>query len=102
MRLWAIVLLPVAPDRISPYEHVAEIPESVPIVFLSGSGDRHAPLADVQALFDRVRSHARLVVFEGAAHVALDNYNLQLYRTSLFELLDRQRPPARHIGKRSP
>jgi pimeloyl-ACP methyl ester carboxylesterase len=94
MRLWAAVLLPVDPDRISPYEHVTEIPETVPIVFASGSADRHAPLADVRALFDRVRSHARLVVFDGAAHVALDRYDAELYRTSLFELLNRPRPPA--------
>jgi alpha-beta hydrolase superfamily lysophospholipase len=89
MRLWATVLLPVDPERISPYQHVAKIPETVPVVFLAGSADRHAPLADVRALFDRVRSHARLVVFAGAAHVALDRYDPELYRTSLFELLNR-------------
>ncbi len=87
MRLWGAVLLPVAPEQISPYQHVTQIPPNVPIVFLSGSSDRHAPLADVRALFDRVRSHAKLVVFAGAAHVALDRYDARLYRTSLLELL---------------
>jgi hypothetical protein len=44
---------------------------------------------EVQALFDRVQSHATLVVFEGAAHEALDKNNPELYRTSLFRLLEK-------------
>jgi fermentation-respiration switch protein FrsA (DUF1100 family) len=99
LRLWAGVFLPVNPDRISPLEHVAEIPEAVPIVFVSGSADRHAPLADVRALVDRVRSHAKLVVFTGAEHVALDRYDATLYRASLFDLLKAARAPASKRGK---
>jgi uncharacterized protein len=88
LRLWATVFLPVDPDRISPCEHIEDIPENVPIVFAGGTADRHAPLAEVRELHDRVQSHARLVVFEGAAHVPLDRYDPELYRTSLFRLLE--------------
>ena len=89
LRLWATVFLPIDPQRISPLDRVEDIPESVPIVFASGSADRRALPKDVAALFDRVRSHAKLVVFDGANHEALDSYDPQLYRTSLFELLSR-------------
>jgi alpha-beta hydrolase superfamily lysophospholipase len=88
LRLWAPLFLPVSPNQISPYEHVRDIPENVPIVFVTGSADRHALLADVTGLYERVRSHATLVVFQGAIHEALDRNNPQLYRTSLFGLLD--------------
>jgi pimeloyl-ACP methyl ester carboxylesterase len=88
LRLWAPVFLPVSPDEISPYEHVRDIPENVPIVFATGSADRHALLADVTTLHTRVQSHAKLVVFSGATHEALDKNNPQLYRSSLFWLLD--------------
>ena len=90
LRLWATLFLPVDPQRISPLDHIEDIPKSVEIVFVSGSADRHALLKDVIAMYERVRSHAKLVVFEGATHDALDNYDPRLYRTSLFEFLNRR------------
>jgi uncharacterized protein len=90
LRLWASVFVPVDPDQISPYDRVVDIPESVPVIFIAGTADQHALLGDVTALFERVQSHSELVVFEGATHVPLDNYDPQLYRRSLFALLDRR------------
>jgi alpha-beta hydrolase superfamily lysophospholipase len=92
LRLWAPVFLPESPDEISPYEHIRAIPENVPIVFITGSADRHALLEDVKILYNRVQSHARLVVFPGAVHEALDRNNPQLYRSSLFQLLGERQP----------
>jgi hypothetical protein len=92
LRLWAPVVLPVSPDEISPLDWIADIPESVPIVIITGSADRHALLEDVKLLYNRVRSHAKLVVFPGAVHEALDRKNPQLYRSSLFELLGERQP----------
>ena len=66
---------------------------SVPIVILAGSADRHARLDDVKAVAGRVRSGAKLVIFEGAAHEDLDRRNPDLYHASLMELLrSRKRP----------
>jgi hypothetical protein len=87
LKLWGPVFLPAAPEQISPYEHVAEIPESVPVVFLAGAADRYARLEDVAAMYGRVQSHARLVVFEGAGHGPLNAGNPRLYWSSLYELL---------------
>ena len=87
LRLWAPVFLPVDPDRISPYDHIAAIPTNLPVTIITGSADRHAPLGDVQALASRLRSRAKLVVFEGATHEALDQRYPKLYHHTLLELL---------------
>ena len=87
LRLWAPAFLPVNPDQISPYDHIEAIPPSVPVVIIAGSADRHSRLDDVKAVAGRVRSGAKLVVFEGATHEALDRNNPKLYRASLLELL---------------
>jgi uncharacterized protein len=87
MRLWSPVFLAVDPAEISLDKHIGDIPSETPIAFLTGSADRHAPLADVTAIFNRVRSHAKLVVVEGAAHEALDCKDPRLYEKSLFQLI---------------
>jgi alpha-beta hydrolase superfamily lysophospholipase len=88
LRLWAPVFLPVAPDQLSTYDHIEDIPESVPVVFISGSADRHARLDELTAMYRRIESHAKLVVFDGAQHEDLDRADPQLYRTTLFSFLD--------------
>jgi alpha-beta hydrolase superfamily lysophospholipase len=94
LRLWAPVFLPVDPSQLSPYDHIQDIPQSVPVVFVTGSADRHARLDEVTAMYHRIKSHARLVVFDGAAHEALDGYDARLYQTTLFRFLDPSyRPP---------
>ena len=42
------------------------------------------------AIYNRVKSHAKLIEFKGAAHVGLDRFDPQLYRTTLFNFLDEQ------------
>lgn len=91
LRLWSPVFLPVDPDLISPYDRIASIPRNVPVVIVTGSADSHAPLDEVKALASRVPSGAKLVVFEGAKHEALDANSPELYRASLLELLARVR-----------
>lgn len=90
LRFWAPVFLPVDPDWVSPNEYVAKIPENVPVVFITGSADRHAPLADVKAMYRQIKSHAQLIVFDGTAHEALDRYDPRLYRTTLLRFLEQQ------------
>jgi uncharacterized protein len=92
LRLWAPVFLPVAVGQISPYDRITDIPADVPIVLAGGSADRHAPLDEVRLLLQRVESHARIVVFDGATHEALDRNNPRLYRSSLFGLLESHGP----------
>src|SRR5208283_5588559 len=37
LRLWAPVFLPVDVDQVSPWDHIQDIPENVPVVFITGS-----------------------------------------------------------------
>jgi alpha-beta hydrolase superfamily lysophospholipase len=87
LRLWAPVFLPVELDRISLADRIVDIPAAVPIVIITGSADRHARVEDVKSLFQGVESHAKLVIFEGAAHESLDHADPELYRKTLFEFL---------------
>jgi alpha-beta hydrolase superfamily lysophospholipase len=91
LRLWAPVFLPVAVDRLSTCDHIEDIPESVPVVFVTGSADRHAHLDEVTAMYRRIESHAKLVVFDGAEHVDLDRADPELYRKTLLDFVDRPR-----------
>ena len=105
LRLWAPAFLPVDPDCVSPYDHVQEIPENVPVVFIAGSADRHARLEDVKVMCGQIESHAQMIVFEGATHEPLDQYDPRLYRTTLFAFLEGRQPrpgPPKDLGSLRP
>jgi len=81
------LVLPEA-DRIVPIDHVAGIPPSVPVLFLSGTKDDRAHPSEAQALCDRIAGHARLVLFEGAGHGCLIRADPQRYAEAVTPLLD--------------
>jgi uncharacterized protein len=87
LRIWSPVFLPVALDRLSLSDRITDVPAAVPIVIITGSADRHARLEDVRLLFDRVQTHAKLVIFDGAIHQSLDRYDPDRYRATLFDFL---------------
>jgi alpha-beta hydrolase superfamily lysophospholipase len=99
LRLWAPVFLPVAPQRISPHDRVQDIPQSVPVVFVTGSADRHAQLDEVAAMYRRIESHANLVVFDGAEHVDLNWADPEFYRTTLLQFLTAGSPGRGRAGQ---
>jgi pimeloyl-ACP methyl ester carboxylesterase len=55
-------------DRISPIDHVEDIPPTVPVVFLSGANDTRAQPDEARELCERIADHAHLVLFRGAGH----------------------------------
>ena len=59
----------------------------VPVLLMAGREDRKARPEQVEMLFDRVRSHARLVVFERAGHLHFDETDHKLYRDSILGFL---------------
>jgi uncharacterized protein len=87
LRIWSPVFLTVELDRLSPADRIADIPTAIPIVIITGSADLHARLDDVKKLFERVQPHAKLVIFEGASHESLDQYDPELYHRTLIEFL---------------
>jgi pimeloyl-ACP methyl ester carboxylesterase len=89
MRLWSGVFLPVAIGEISLEARARDIPPEIPVVIIAGSADRHATVSDVSAIAETMRGHCELVVFDGAEHQALDEYDPALYSKSLNGLLGR-------------
>lgn len=54
--------------RISTVGAIQAAPPEVPILILAGAQDRRARPEEASALFDRVKSHATLIMFPGADH----------------------------------
>jgi len=95
LRTVAPLVLPEL-DRMAPVEAVTGVPEGVPVLILAGGRDRRARPDEARAIHDRVRSHARLSVFEGADHLRLHVSEPERYRRELLEFVgsvaDRSNP----------
>jgi pimeloyl-ACP methyl ester carboxylesterase len=96
LRLMAPLVIADA-HRIVPLEAIAGIPDSVPILILAGGADQRATPAEAEALFERVKPHARLIVFPGADHVRLDTTDPERFRAVVVEFVracrDTERAP---------
>lgn len=78
---------PPNPAQIAPGTRLRSIPRQVPITIATGSADRHARLLEVRALHEQVADHARLIIFDGAEHVDLDDYDPGLYSETLMKVV---------------
>jgi alpha-beta hydrolase superfamily lysophospholipase len=58
-------------DNISPLEAASAIPPTVPVLVMAGGADRRARPEEARAIYERVASHGRLLMVEGADHVRL-------------------------------
>jgi uncharacterized protein len=74
-------------DKISPRDAIGGVPDDVPVLLIAGRHDEKARPEQVEALFDRVRSHARFVVFENAGHLRYQQADPDLYRSTVFGFL---------------
>src|SRR5665213_236696 len=87
MTLWGRALLPESADLISPIDHIAAIPSDVPITFIAARGDRACQLWEVRDLYNKVRSHAQLVIIDSPRHAAASRTHVKEYNAALFDLL---------------
>jgi pimeloyl-ACP methyl ester carboxylesterase len=74
-------------DAISPLEGIAGVPEQVPILLMAGRLDVKARPEQVEALYNRVSSHARYVIFERAGHLSYLQNDPELYRSTVLGFL---------------
>jgi alpha-beta hydrolase superfamily lysophospholipase len=79
-------------EAIAPVEAIGHIPSHVPILILTGSDDVLARPAEAFALYDRVRSHARVEVIEGADHHNLSQLSPSPYRQLILDF-------CAHVGR---
>ena len=74
-------------DAISPFEAITGMPDHIPVLLMAGRQDEKATPEQVEALFDRVRSHAKLVFFENSGHLRFQQTDPELYRSTLLGFL---------------
>ena len=86
LRVFAPIFLPDM-DRMAPVEHVAAIPASVPVLIMAGGRDRRARPEEVTAVYDRIASHGKLVVFPEADHGHLAEQCGEPYRAAVVEFV---------------
>ena len=79
-------------DQISPRNAIAGVPDRIPVLLIAGRHDDKARPEDVEALYDQVRTHARLVIFEQAGHLRYQQTDPALYRSSLLGFLRDAQP----------
>jgi pimeloyl-ACP methyl ester carboxylesterase len=89
LRLVGPIFLPDL-DRMAPVNYVAAIPETVPVLVMTGGRDRRARPAEVRAVYERIASHARLVVFPEADHGHLAEQCGAAYRAAVIDFLQKK------------
>jgi uncharacterized protein len=67
-------------QMISPVNAVAGIPQDVPIWILAGGKDNKAMPEEAEAIYQKARSHADLVIFPEATHESLLEHDPARYR----------------------
>jgi alpha-beta hydrolase superfamily lysophospholipase len=81
--------------KISPIRAVAAIPSDVPVLILAGAEDPVARPEEARAIYDRVRSHGKLIVFERCGHMNFPETCLEAYQRSVLGFVDEiKREPA--------
>jgi pimeloyl-ACP methyl ester carboxylesterase len=86
LRLVSPLFLPHL-DETSPEQAIGAIPADVPVLILAGAADRLARPDEARALYDRVRSHGRLVFVPGAGHGDLLGSAPELYRQTVLDFI---------------
>jgi alpha-beta hydrolase superfamily lysophospholipase len=87
-------LMAVAPmvltdlDQIAPVEAIAGVPDDVPVLILAGDRDRMARPDEARALFERVKTHAQLLIFPRSDHLQMRQVDPALYREAVLGLID--------------
>lgn len=95
LRLAGLALLPQL-DDISPLKAIDGVPPDVPVLILAGDADPFARPEEARALFDRVKTHGRLVMLPASTHdVSLFALNRDRYVQEVRDFLRRAGRPRR-------
>lgn len=73
------------PEDLRPIDHVGAL--GVPVMIVAGSRDRHTPLGESRAMFERAREPKRLWIVEGAAHQNFHRYDPDGYGEEVLSFL---------------
>ena len=84
LRITAPLALPNF-QSIAPIQFIRAIPDRIPILILSGDEDQLATPAEAQALYNQVKSHARIEMIRGGGHHGLLEANPEHYAELLLD-----------------
>jgi len=87
MRMWGKMLLPENAQLIQPIDYIGAIPADVPITLVAARHDRWCRLWEVTDLYQKVQSHAQLVVIDSDRHGACSRTDPSRYNAALLHLL---------------
>ena len=87
LRLWAPVFFPVSVHAVRPIDHIAEIPESVPVVIVASEGDQLTRIDEVRAMQAKIASHSTLVAFKEGGHGEFLTKHEAEYRQAIIDLV---------------
>ena len=77
-------------------DRIGEIPDTVPILIMAGGRDDRARPEEVETIYQRVASHARLVVFPEASHGQFCAQGGNAYREAVLGFLTLPLPARVH------
>ena len=80
-----------SPSDLRPIDYIAK--SQAPVLIANGELDRHTPITQARQLFDAANTPKRWVVFKGAAHNDLFEYNAKQYKDEVLAFLDRYLKP---------
>lgn len=86
LALASFIVLPEL-DAIAPVQAIKGIPADIPVLILAGGVDRLARPPEARALFQVVKSHARLILFEKAGHLNFLETDHERYHQSLIDFV---------------
>lgn len=78
--------LGISSDQIRPIDHLAKM--SCPVLVASGDQDVHTTLDETRRMFDKTNEPKKLVVFEGAKHEDLFQFDQAKYEQEILNFLD--------------
>ena len=75
----------ITPSELCPIDHIADV--DCPVLIASGDADQHTTFAEAQRMFDTAREPKQLVVFQGATHTDLLEFNRKQYEDEVLPFL---------------
>lgn len=79
------IRLGVSPSELRPIDRIAEI--GCPVLVAAGDADMHTPLSETIRLHEAAREPKQLMLFSGAAHVDLLQFDEAKYRAEVLSFL---------------
>lgn len=79
--------LGISPAQLRPIDRIGEV--ACPIFIMAGDQDRHTTLRETERLFAKAPPPKELVIFQGAAHVDLLEYDRELYESTVLAFFQR-------------